>query len=340
MLISLNRLAWLFTAESDLAGARQAYDQAIEVAERLAAANPGSARAALDVASTFQGRGDALVSQGDLAAATKDYQAALAFDRKAVAADPTSTEAAEDIPLALQQVGDALAAQGDLVGARADYRAALDGYGHAASVSAGQGRDLALAQGRIGDRLLASGDPAAARQAFEASVSTLRRLAGADPASAAAAHDLELALGKLSFAMLGSGGMTSADAPAQEALAIARRLAASGSPSSQADLAFALGRYGDLRRALGDDAGARAAYLEALGIDRALAWARPDAILPARTVGEMMATLAALPGGGVSWAQVVAYDEGLQARGLFEAADVQQLLVYQQRAAGARPAPR
>ena len=73
---------------------------------------------------------------------------------------------------------------------------------------------------------------------------------------------------------------------------------------------------------------------------RALARARPDAILPARTVGEMMATLAALPGGGVSWAQVVAYDEGLQARGLFEAADVQQLLVYQQRAAGARPAPR
>src|SRR5580698_509245 len=50
LLLSLNKLAWLEAAQSDLPDALTSYDEAIGVAERLAAANPASTRAALDVA--------------------------------------------------------------------------------------------------------------------------------------------------------------------------------------------------------------------------------------------------------------------------------------------------
>ncbi len=195
-----------------------------------------------------------------------------------------------------------------------------------------------MEEGRVGDRLLALGNPSAARDAFEASVAAMRAIAAVEPNSTGAAHDLELQLNKLSYAIrLGDVDPTGANAPAVEALAIARRLAAAdpASPSAQADLVFALGRYGDLRLIQHDNAGARDADVEALGIEKALARGRPEAVVPARTVGELMAKLAEIPGGGVSWAQVVAYVQRLQARGLFEAEDVRMLALYEQRASGA-----
>ena len=340
---SLNRLAWLLSALSDLRGAQAAYDEEVGLAQRLAATDPKSARAAVDVAATLEGRGDVLMSEGDLSSAAKDYAQALAFDRKAALVDPTSAEAQRDVALALQRVGDVLAAQDDKAGAVAAYQDALERFVRlAASGSGGEARDLAMQQGRVGERLLAVGDPGAARAAFEASVSALRAAAIADPSSAGAAHDLELQLNRLSYALrLGGGDPTAAMAPAEEALAIARRLAAAdpASPSAQADLVFALGRYGDLRLIQHDNAGARDADVEALGIEKALARSRPEAVLPARSVGELMAKLADIPGGGVTWAQVVAYAERMQARGLFRADDARMLAAYRLRAADAAATP-
>jgi hypothetical protein len=53
-----------------------------------------------------------------------------------------------------------------------------------------------------------------------------------------------------------------------------------------------------------------------------------------------MAKLADLPGGGVTWAQVVAYVETMRDRGVFRAEDAQMLPLYQQRAADEAAASR
>ena len=170
----------------------------------------------------------------------------------------------------------------------------------------------------------------------------MREALALDPSAEPAARDLAAALSELSLAIRSQGDLAAADAPAEEALAISRRLAtaAPNSVRAQGDLVSALRQCGDLRLAQQDTTGATAAFAEALGVARAMARSRPTAIFLARSINELMAKLADIPGSGVTWAQVIANLEDMRARGVFEANDETTLELYQMRAASEFPTPR
>ena len=106
-----------------------------------------------------------------------------------------------------------------------------------------------------------------------------------------------------------------------ESLAICRKLAAwaPNSAGAQADVAYTLARLGGAEAATGDAAGAQKNLADALTIQKSLAAAYP--------------TSASLPASGVRWADVVAYLEGVKAKGMLMAGDDKWLDIYRQRAA-------
>ncbi len=75
-------------AEGDRAGALKAYEESLEIARRLAAADPGNAGWARDVSVSLSKVGDVRVAEGDRAGALKAYEESLEI-RQAPGRRPT-----------------------------------------------------------------------------------------------------------------------------------------------------------------------------------------------------------------------------------------------------------
>ena len=147
---------------------------------------------------------------------------------------------------------------------------------------------------------------------------------------------VETTLGQIRF---GQSDFAGAAANFQDALAIHRHLAAAApdDTGAESDVIVLLDDLGDTLAAEKDTGGAVKAYQEALGLARQAAAAQLGAIGAVRAVAVQMAKLAAIPGAGVSWADIVAYIEGAQAKVTLTADDQKWLDIYKSRAAQAAP---
>ena len=93
-------------AAGDLAAARTAYQASLDIAARLAAADPANTEWQRDLSISHNKLGDVAVAAGDLAAARTAYQASLDIRTRLAAADPANTQWQRDLQLAHQRIND------------------------------------------------------------------------------------------------------------------------------------------------------------------------------------------------------------------------------------------
>jgi len=236
----------------------------------------------------------------------------------------TAAKVADNDPqksTALQNLGDVRDHQGDLAGAKKVYAEdlALDrGLAAADPTNAGVQRKVAVDLGKIGDVLEARGDRAGEGKAYAEALSIDRRLASADPTNAGLQRDLADALQRTGDVLQAQGDLASAGKAYAEELSIARRLAAADPTNVwlQRDLAICLWTAGDALQAQGDLAGAGKAFAEYLAILRRLAAADPTNAVVQRDVMTALFDLAGFGSSNVHWSDVIAWMEGMDAKGM------------------------
>jgi Flp pilus assembly protein TadD len=99
--ISLNRLGHVLIAQGDLGGARARFQDSLDIAKRLAAADPSSAELQRAVSISLIKLGDVHIAQGDLAGARTRFQDSLDIRKRLAEADPSSAESQRDLVVSL-----------------------------------------------------------------------------------------------------------------------------------------------------------------------------------------------------------------------------------------------
>lgn len=231
----------------DFKGAQQTFDQSLEIARRLAAANPGSAAAQRQVLNSLLAVGRARSESGDPAGALAGLSEGVQIARRLAAADLSSADAARALAAGLLDLGRAQRLAGDPNGARRSFDESHQLLLRLAGSKPGSAeaqRDLLISLQRIGGARAAGGDRAGARQTLEDGVQLARRLSAANPGSADSLRDLSVSLGMFGHLQIQSEDWAGARQNLEEALQIARHLAAQTpySASAQRDIAIAMGR--------------------------------------------------------------------------------------------------
>ena len=101
---------------------------ALEIADRLARADPGNAGWQRDLSVSHNKIGDVQVAQGELAAGLRSYQVALGIRDRLARADPGNAGWQRDLSISHERIGDVQSALGETKQAIAAFARALDIY--------------------------------------------------------------------------------------------------------------------------------------------------------------------------------------------------------------------
>lgn len=167
--------------------------------------------------------------------------------------------------------------------------------------------DRAKALDDLGDIMILQHHFARAENAYTESLTISRKLAAADPGNALAQRGVVVNIVKIGDARGRQHDLAAADKALAEGLTIARKRATTdpGNSQAQRDVLISLNEIGNLRGAQRDLAGADTAYAEGLAIARTLAAADPGNAAAQRDVSVSLFKLAARPGSGIHWRDVV-----------------------------------
>ncbi len=99
----MNKIGDVLVSRNDLSGALSRYEEGLEIARRLMAADPSHAERARDVSVSVNKIGDVLRSRNDLSGALSRYEEGLEIARRLMAADPSHAEHARDVSVSLGQ---------------------------------------------------------------------------------------------------------------------------------------------------------------------------------------------------------------------------------------------
>jgi hypothetical protein len=91
-------------AAGDLTAARAAYQASLDIAARLAVADPANAGWQRDLSISHNKVGDVAVAAGDLTAARAAYQASLDIAARLVAADPANPQWQRNLDVIQQRI--------------------------------------------------------------------------------------------------------------------------------------------------------------------------------------------------------------------------------------------
>ena len=249
-------------APGDLTAARTAYQASLDIASRLAAADPTNTEWQRDLSVSHNKIGGVAEAAGDLTAARTAYQAGLDIAVRLAAADPTNTGWQRDLSVSHNKIGGVAVAAGDLTAARTAYQAGLDIRARLAAAdptNTGWQRDLSVSHDNLGRVAVAAGDLTAARTAYQASLD----IAGPVGGRRSRQHRVAarpVGQPRQDRRPRGGGGRPDRRAYAYQAgLDIAVRLAAADPSNTgwQRDLSVSHNKIGDLAAAAGDLAAAR-----------------------------------------------------------------------------------
>jgi hypothetical protein len=101
-MVGVSRLA----VAGDLAAARDRYQAGLDIAARLAAADPANSEWQRDLSVSHDKLGDVAVAAGDLAAARTAYQASLDIRLRLAAADPANSGWQRNLSVIRQKIAD------------------------------------------------------------------------------------------------------------------------------------------------------------------------------------------------------------------------------------------
>jgi len=240
------------------------------------------------------------------------HQAALAEGK---AAQTDADKATADLDL-----GDVLIAQRDFNGGVAALRAAVSErqaifMAHQTDYQAAH--DLAQAMDRMARLFMLVKNYDIADKIYESILTVSRNFSAAHPTNTMAQRDISIELQQLGELATDRGDLPTALKSYQEGSDIARKLA-TADPSNgnlQRDLAVSLVDVADTRVKQGDVAGAKLIYVEAVSIVRKLAVSDPTNVVRRHDLVVLSYRLAAIPGSGVTCAELVSELQDLERAG-------------------------
>lgn len=168
----------------DSAKAREAYDKARSIIERLVAHDPRNRRWQDDLAVSHVNIGDMLVKQGGQAKALEEYREALSIRERLAAQDSDNVEWQQKLAGVHSRLATQLATQGDVAAARKEQTAALE----IAQRLAAKDRDntdwqalLASTHTQLAQLTMIQGDVTAGIREQRAALEVFERLAAKEP---------------------------------------------------------------------------------------------------------------------------------------------------------------
>ncbi len=312
-------LRTLGDTNSALATARQAQD----VAQSLAAADPGSAAFQHGLALADTEIGDALRAQGDMPAALASFQAAYAINEKLVKAG--NYDYAEDFLNAFLRLAQTYGLKGDLASELIYYQDALklaEDEAKANPASAYWQLTSAMMHQEIGDVIRSQGNLPAALTHYEADLAISRHVADADPANAAAQGDVAAAYERIGDVQVAQGSRPAALASYQAAFAVSDLLARmdAGNTVRQRNAAYDRSRMagvqlsqGDVPAALSNSEAVRAIRERLVSIDPSNTGFQSDLSESLRQVGAAQRMKGDLPAALASYQAAIAISSRLAA---------------------------
>jgi serine/threonine protein kinase/tetratricopeptide (TPR) repeat protein len=273
------------SAAGPLTAARKVYAQAMDIAKRLAAADPLSAQAQFDLSISYERLGDVQRRSGQVTEALVSYQKKLEISQKLAAAYPSDDtnptlkpevrEAQLNLSFSYERLGDVQLQGGQATEALRSYEKALGIRQKLAAADpsdAGAQRDLSVSYNRLGDVQLQSGQVTDALRSYEKCLEISQKLAAADPTDAQAQRDLSVSYMKLGDVQLQSGQVTDALRSYEKCLEISQKLAADPTDAqAQRDLSVLYNKLGDVQLQSGQVTEALRSYEKDLEISEKLA---------------------------------------------------------------------
>jgi predicted trehalose synthase/tetratricopeptide (TPR) repeat protein len=175
-----------------------AYREALQVMQRLAAADPSNAGRQRDLSVSQDNVGSVLRDQGDLTGALAAYRESLQVMQRLAAADPSNAGWQRDLSVSLNNIGSVLRDQGDLAGALAAYRESLQVMQRLAAADPSNTiwqRDLSYSLSEIVSLLESQGNSGDALEVARERLAIDERLAALDPSNAIWKKDREVSRG-------------------------------------------------------------------------------------------------------------------------------------------------
>ena len=249
--------------------------EAVEICQRLAVANPTAHEP--DLAAALTNLGIRLSTLGRREEGLAATQEAVEVYRRLAAANPAAFE--PDLAAALTNLGVGLSTLGRREEGLAATQEAVEVHRRLAATNpTAHEPNLALALNNLGVGLSTLGREEEGLAATQEAVEVYRRLAAANPT----AHEPDLAglLSNLGGRLWALGREEEALAPTQEAVEVHRRLAATNPTAHEPNLALALNNLGVGLSTLGREEEALAPTQEAVEVHRRLAATNPTAHEP------------------------------------------------------------
>ena len=191
--VQLRRWGDFRMTSGDTSGALAAYQEALQIDQRLATQDSANAQWQRDLAVSHNKVGDVLVAQGQLGEALRAYTASRVIAEQLATQDSANAQWQRDLAVSHIKVGNVLVAQGQLGEALRSYTASrviAEQLATQDSANAQWQRDLAVSYFRLGEVARRSGELATAMDYFMQARAISARLVERDPTNAVWKNDL------------------------------------------------------------------------------------------------------------------------------------------------------
>jgi tetratricopeptide (TPR) repeat protein len=270
-----------YVAQGELARARAAYEHALAMAERLAAADQSNADSQRSQLICCNKVGEVHASQGNLPRALEAFERSRAIAERLSAAHPSNAICQRDLATSWAHVGEVHSAQGKLPQALEAFERTREIIERLAAADPGSlemQRDLAVSWNKLGGVLYDQIELVRALEAFEHSRVLAERLASVDPINAQLQRDVLASWLKIGDVHAAQENRPRAIEAYEHSRAIAERIASADQSNTQwqRDMSVCWSRIGDVRHAQAEFALALAAYEKVRAIRERLAATDPS----------------------------------------------------------------
>lgn len=308
--------------QASFADAEKNLQLALELSQKLAAAEPQSVAAVNDLADCYIQIGLVRRAQGDRAGAMASFHSALDAARRA---DGGAIEILYRLADANEKIGDLQYEGGDTTAALESHNQELAIARRASGMdgkAATARRYIGRALDRIGDAQEMLSDHEAALASYLEHNSVFHELAAEDPTSVYYQQELAAGLGRMGTVRYRDDhDLAGARQSYAEQLDLNKALAAQHPESIMLQIGVAIGyvNLGNVQSDMGDTAAALDGLRQGLAIGRALVGKDPNAVDAQSVIAASLQDLANIPGSGVTWTEVVAQYQGMKDRGKLRA---------------------
>jgi serine/threonine-protein kinase len=300
-----HRTGYSLAEMNDTAGAQAAYGMALAIRQKLADANPRVTEFQQDLGSSHNNIGWLLARSGDTAAARAAYAKALAIRQKLGETNPRVMQFQQDLAWTHDNLGQLLAQAGDQAGAQAAYGQALAIRQKLADANPSVTRfqaDVATSLLGMGWFLMQTGQPSDAVDYFSQEETIWKTLADANPTVPDYRNSLANCQTNMATVLLRLGRPAEARTWCECAVAL-RDVLVSDYPNLlryRKELAETLLRFGQVRQAARDFAGAAADWRRACALFKSVPDLDSENVFFHAGCHALLSTLTGAPGTQVS----------------------------------------